>query len=249
MISMNFGLITLLIVLLTVILCSLLRSKVRLMSLFQCNSRQKALESHLIEAFESGAAVHLDSVQPDEVSPVNASAVVALETANSLNARYSAADEPPVMTGNSALAYPLTRDFAAEGFHQAGLGNEFEPEKIEFAGFDPLIHQGIALSVLDDVTMPLHLNIGSIGSEISLQDLMYRGEEAVYLASDDLSGQAAGMVVADDVFIGENLFEMPALLGKTAEDSAIVPDLLAMDIIRIGFLVALAAGAAMILLV
>lgn len=249
MTSMNPGLIIILSVVLILLVCYLLRNRLHLTPLFQNNSRQKDLNSHLIEAYENGSIVHLDAVQPDETSPVNASALIALDAAETLSRRFSAADQSPMMTGNSPLDHTIMRDVAAEGFRRAGLENEFEPEKIEFAGFDPLIHQAAALSVMEDETMPLHVNVGSIGAEIALQDMMYRGEEAILLAGDDLTGQAVGMVVADDLSIGEELFELPSRLRTNQNEHPIEPELLAMDVLRWVFLAALAAGAVMILLV
>lgn len=249
MTSMNPGLIIILTVVLILLVCYLLRNRLYLTPLFQNNSRQKDLNSHLIEAYESGSIVHLDAVQPDEISAVNTSSLIALDAAETLSRRFSAADQSPMMTGNSPLVHTIMRDVAAEGFRRAGLENEFEPEKIEFAGFDPLIHQAVALSVMEDETMPLHVNIGSIGAEIALQDMMYRGEEAILLAGDDLTGQAVGMVVADDLSIGEELFELPSRLRTNQNEHRIEPELLTMDVLRWVFLVALAAGAVMILLI
>lgn len=249
MTSMNPGLIIILIVVLILLVCYLLRNRLHLIPLFQNNPRQKDLNSHLIEAYESGSIVHLDAVQADETSPVNASSLIALEAAEMLSHRFSAADQSPMVTGNSPLVHTIMRDVAAEGFRKAGLENEFEPEKIEFAGFDSHLHQAVALSVLEDETMPLHVNVGTIGAEIALQDMMFRGEEAILLAGDDLTGQAVGMVVADDLSIGEELFELPARLQVKQNEYRIEPALLAMDVLRWVFLAALAAGAVMILLV
>ena len=249
MISMNLGLIIILTVVIITLVCYLLRNRLHLTPLFQNNPRQNALNSHLIEAYENGSIVQLDVVQADDTSPVNAAAMIALDAAETLSRRFSAADEPPMVTGNSPLIHAIVRDVAAEGFREAGLENEFDAEKIEFAGFDPLIHQAVALSVLEDETMPLHVNIGTIGAEIALQDMMFRGEEAILLAGDDLTGQAVGMVVADDLSIGEELYELPARLRTNHQEQRIEPELLAMDALRWVFLAALAAGAVMILLV
>ena len=245
----RFGLILIIATLLIYGLCLFLRNKIKFFPLFKNDSNSRKLQLSLSRSIEEGKPIHLDVLNRDESQLINPSALVAMNTSEQLANRFAASDEPPFVTNNSGLVHALTNDAVKMGYQQADLENEFSAASIDFAGFDSLSHQTTMFGLLEETPYAMHLNIGSGGPEIALQDLMFQNEEEIYIAGDSLLGQATGLATADGVFIGEQLYELPIVTQPERKEAAPDVGLLVMDILRYGFIVALGIGALMILLV
>ncbi len=176
------------------------------------------------------------------------SSLVALASAEKLANRFAGADEPLRVTSNSGTAHALLKEAVSNGIAAAELENEYDPENVEFAGYDRLSHQSTMLSVLEASDAPLHLNVGTPGAAVALQDLMFHEEEAILVAGDDLTAQAAGLATADIVYVGEQLYELTGDLNSAGKSDHVETGLLVMDVLRYGFIFALIAGALMIFL-
>ncbi len=245
----RFGLILIIAALLIYGLCLFLKNKIRFFPLFKNDSNSKKLQRSLTRSIEEGKPIHLDILNRDESHLIDPSALIAMNTSERLANRFAATDEPPFVTNNSGLVHALTKDALKMGYKRADLENEFSAASIDFAGFDSLSHQTTMLGLLEETPYALHLNIGSSGPEIALQDLMFQNAEEIYVAGDSLLGQATGLATADEVFIGEQLYELPVVALPEMNQAAPDVGLLVMDILRYGFIVALGIGALMILLV
>ena len=246
---MNSSMLGLVIIILTLILyaiCLLFKNKIHLTPLFLSTKRAGKLRTRLTESYETGSPVHLDTFNADETQIISPAVLSGLSATEILSNRFSAADEPLLVTENSGAIHAFSRDAMLNGLRKAGLDNESQPASVEFAGFGNLSHQSAMLAQLADVNAAFHLIIGSSGSEIALQDLMFDDDASFIIAGDNLNGQATGLAVADDVFIGEQTYELPSLLSTDDRQKDI--GLLVTDLLRYGLIFAILGGTLLVYL-
>lgn len=204
------------------------------------------LNETLSRSIEHGDAAHLD-LNAGGIGMISGAAFAGLKSANRIARRAAFDDVPPIFSSDDGLGGDLLERTVAQGYHAVDLEANYEPTTVRSAGIDPIAHQGVMLTALDETHEPLHLSIGSAGSEIALQDLAFEMGESVLVAGDNLTAQAAGLVSAEEVFVGEQVYSLPTLLRseKLKSDSArafgMTSDLKAIDRLRWLFLVGLLA--------
>lgn len=192
----------------------------------------KILNATLAEALERGDAAHVDiSAQLNETN--NGTTIPALTVANLVAARSAAADNPPIFTGDDGLTTALTDRAVSAAYHATDLETSYDTTNIRFTAGNPVAHQGTLLTALDETHEPMHLSIGSAGPEIALQDLAFEQRESVLVAGSNLEAQSVALVSAEDTFIGEEVYSLPALLSsENNQDATADGALLTMDFLR-----------------
>lgn len=208
--------------------------------LFYEKKSAKNLRYQIANSIEEGAMVHCDICNLEGAGFFSEGTLTALHTTQKLSNQLSSADEPLLLTSNDSALTFFGKEAINQGLKKSGLENEFDPNQSIFAGYSPLSHQAGIIGILDGEASAFHLNIGAFGPEIALQDSAFDSSEGIIAAGDNLAAQAVSYVTADDVFIGEEIFELPQVIQEKPEmDSGLI----AMDIIRFGIIIALISGA------
>lgn len=203
----------------------------------------ETLNAVLSEALERGVAAHVD-FQGGSEAPLSSILTPALESANRIARRTAAADTAPVFSADSGLNGVLLENNVYAGYRAVDLDPEYDPTIVRTAGNDALSHQGVMLTALDESHEPLHLSVGSAGSEIALQDLAFEAKESLIIAGDNLQAQAIGAVSAEKTLIGDRVFSLPVLLRKVGKDAGAGREFAALaviDALRWGVIVFLVA--------
>ncbi len=207
-----------------------------------------ALRETLSRSIELGDAAHLD-LNGGGVGMSSAAAFAGLKSANRIARRAAFDDVPPVFSSDDGIGGELLERTVDQGYRSVDMEAGYEPTTVRSAGIDPVAHQGVMLTALDETHEPLHLSIGSAGSEIALQDLAFESSENVLIAGDNLAAQAAGLVSAEEIFVGEQVYSLPTLLRteelKSDSERAFgtIASLKAIDRLRWLFLAGLLAAA------
>lgn len=233
------GLLIIIIVIFFYTICLLGKNKFSLNNLFYEKRKARALRSQISNSIEEGSSVHCDISNLDESGAITGGAMVALNTTRKLSSQLSSADEPLFITNNNSTVTFFEKDAIKNGMKQSGLENEYDPNCSVYAGFSPLSHQSGMISILDGSTSAVHLNMGSFGAEIALQDLAFDSSEGIIAAGESLASQAVAYVTADEPFFGEEIFELPQMVES---ESGLDSSLIVMDLLRFGLILALIAG-------
>ncbi len=241
------GLVVILLTLILYALCLLLKNWILFTPTFLKTTRVQKLRAQLTRSYEESTPIHLDLYTADDNQLVSPAVLSGLMTAENLSNQLAAADEGLLVTDNAGPLHAFSTDAVKNGLRAADLDQELQDRSPSFAGFDGLSHQASMLGQLDKSTFGLHLNVGSAGAELALQDLMFSNDELILTAGDNLLGQATGLATADEVFVGEQLYELPTATASGAVENDI--SLIVMDVLRFGVLIAIAAGIALVLLV
>ncbi len=203
------------------------------------------LRQQIANSIEEGLMVHCDICNLEGTGTFSEGTLTAIQTTQKLSNQLSSADEPLIITSNDSALTFFSKDAYYQGLKNSGLANEFDPNQSVFAGYSPLSHQSGITGILEGEVSAFHLNIGAFGPEIALQDSAFDPSEGIIAAGDNLAAQAVSYVTADDVFIGEKIFELPQIIQEKPEmDSGLI----AMDIFRFGIIIALVIGAALMIL-
>lgn len=182
-------------------------------SSFTARACGKTLTGALSESLERGDAAHFD-LSSGSSAMFSATAIPGLESANQIARRVAAADSAPVFTADDGFGGALLERAVRSGYRAVESDAEYEPTTVRTAGNDAVSHQAVTLTAIDETHEPMHLSVGSAGAEIALQDFSFAANESVLIAGDNLQAQAAGIVAAEETFIGERVFALPALVRK-----------------------------------
>ncbi len=233
------GLVLIITVLFLYMICLLGKNKFLLKNQHATKQKTETLRHLIANSLEEGTAVHCDVSNPDESGAISGGTLAALRTVRAISAQLASADEPLFITNNQGALTFFNQDAIQNGMRQSGLENEFDPNASIYAGYSPLSHQSGVIALLAGEACAVHLNMGTFGPEIALQDLAFDSSEGIIAAGDNLAGQAVAYVTADESFIGEEVFEIPqAVKTNPGTDNG----LLVMDLLRIGMIVAILAG-------
>lgn len=233
------GLIIIIVTIFFYTICLLGKNKFSFNNLYYEKRKAKSLRSQISNSVEEGTSVHCDISNSDESGAITGGTLMALETTRKLSNQLSSSDEPLFITNNNGIVTFFEKDALKNGMKQSGLENEYDPNCSVYAGFSPLSHQSGMISILDGATSAVHLNMGSFGAEIALQDLAFDSSEGIITAGESLTSQAVAYVTADEPFFGEEIFELPqAIESKSGLDSSLI----VMDLLRFGLILGLVTG-------
>ena len=193
----------------------------------------KTLTGVLSESLERGDAAHFD-LSSGSSAMFSATAIPGLESANRIARRVAAADSAPVFTADDGFGSAVLERAVCSGYRSVVLDAGYEPATVRTAGNDAISHQAVSLTAIDETHEPIHLSVGSAGSEIALQDFSFAANESVLIAGDNLQAQAAGIVAAEETFIGERVYALPALVRKADRTAGpfALRTLIVMDVLR-----------------
>lgn len=206
---------------------------------FYFRKKDRDLRLLMSNSLEESTPIHLDIGGTGGSEMISASAITAMRLTEVVSAQMAYSDEPWKITCNSGSATVFEKETVRKGLDIADYGNEFDSETAVFCGYSPLSHQTGMIALMDETPTALHLNIGAFGAEIALQDLAFKGDESVYIAGENPVSQAVGFVTADEIYIGEQVFELPDSISEEAKTDF---RLLSMDLLRFGAIAAIVIG-------
>lgn len=233
------GIVIIVIILLIYALCILIKDRLHPRNLFYQRAKDRWLRGQIADSLEECDPIHMDIGSYGNSDMAGISALTAMQTAQTVSGQMAFSDGPWLITCSSGAVSYFERDAIKQGLDMVDYGNEFDPDCTIYAGFSPVSHQAGMIGILDRSSAALHLDIGAFGAETALQDLAFDTQEGICIAGENLMSQAAGILTADEVYVGEQLFELPKSLDRESEADA---GLMTMDILRFALGFALVAG-------
>lgn len=215
------------------LICYLLRYKWQPKKRYYDRDKDIQLRRRISESLETSLPIHLDVASSLEGDLAGGSALAAISAAVVVSPQMAFADEPWIVSCGTGTLSCFERDAVKTGLATVDYGNDLAADNTDFSGFSPISHAIASLCSLNGARTTLHLNIGAFGPGIILQDMVFPANEGICVVSDDLLSQASGVLCSDELYIGEQSFEIPQVLNQQYHKAV---SLIAMDILRLIFI-------------
>ncbi len=201
------------------------------------------------EAVESGTRIHISLGTGVIGTQTTTGALAGLTVLDTVAEAATISDKPPVITTSDGGAALLAQNSLRRAYRKHNAIERYDPLTSRMAGPTPLSYIAGAMATLEDEMVSTSLVIGALGPEVALLADAGRSREALQIiGTDNIQGQAAAYVAADDALIGEDMYASGAYLagGKPFHRASLhaqdVARLLIILAIPVGFLIKLILG-------
>lgn len=197
------------------------------------------LERAVGMAVETGNRLHLSLGSGDLIGRQSAIAFVGLSMLRRVARATSVSDKPPVATSGEGAVAILSQDTLRGAARD--LGVDFDVMSGRLTGATPFSYAAGALSLIHDEDVGANLLVGSFAAEVALiNEAGERAHSLTLAGTDNIPGQAVLFATANETLIGEEAFAGGAYLGA---GRAHLASLRAQDIVRLGLVFVIVAGA------
>ena len=189
------------------------------------------------QAIESNRPLHLAFGSAGIGEDNTAAALAGAEFFHHVTERVGAGDVSPIVSTSAAATVPLGQDTLRRGWERGGAltRTQWLPQGRRSIGYAAAVS-----GVIESERPSAHIFAGSFGPELALMlDSAGRRGQGSLAVSDQLPGQAVAYAMADEVFIGEELF---AAAGYVATEGRAPADAIVMDIWRAVLIVGMTAA-------
>jgi hypothetical protein len=195
------------------------------------------------ESVEKGTRIHV-SLGSGNVGTQSTTGVLAgLTVLDAIADAATISDKPPVVTSGDGASATLAQNSLRRAYNRQNAIERYDHLSGRFTGPTPISYTAGVMMTLKEEQVSTSLLVGTFGNEVALMADAGQGEKAhQIIATDDVQGQAAAYVMADEALIGEDMYASGAYLlgGKPFHKASLI----AQDVVRILVVIALLAGGA-----
>jgi hypothetical protein len=193
------------------------------------------------ESVESGTRIHV-SLGSGVIGTESTTGVLAgIPVLDAVAEAATISDKPPIITTGDGASATLAQNGLRRAFNKQNAIERYDHLAGRMAGPTPLSYAAGVMMTLKDEEVSSNLMLGSFGPEVGLMADAGWGENAhQIIGTDNIQGQAAAYVTADEALIGEDVYASGAYLqgGKPFHKAS----LYAQDVVRVLIVLALLGG-------
>ena len=198
------------------------------------------LKQAITDAAESGDVIHLSAGSGTVGGASSADTLAGVQAAGHLLARAATEGVATLTTTASPLVLPLLQSAAEQAYRRAGADDEYDPERVRFAGDDRNAYAANLTDALRTEGVSTSMLLGSLAEET-----LFIGERGRSAGVTQVVGTAStralpyAVTTADATIVGEEMYAAGAYLGGQLAQKA---SLLAQDWLRLAVVAAIVAG-------
>lgn len=208
----------------------LLKDNIKLVGRAYSRSKDIRLRSQIASSLEEASPIHLDVGNTVEGDLGGGSVLASMEATEAVSSQMAYADEPWTITGSAGSAAAFEKDAVKRGMESADYSGSYDADCATLTGVSAFAHIAGNYAALEKDPVALHLSIGSFGAAAALNDPICSHGEVICAAGDDPLTQAVSVLTADEVYVGEQVYEIPDALRRGERKNAA---LMTMDAARI----------------
>ncbi len=193
------------------------------------------------ESVENGTRIHIALGSGNIGTQSTTGALAGLTVLDAISDAATISDKPPVVTSGDGASATLAQNSLRRAYDRQNASERYDHLSGRMTGPTPLSYTAGVMMTLKEENVSTSLLIGTFGNEVALMADAGRGEKAhQIIATDNVQGQAAAYVMADEALIGEDMYASGAYLlgGKPFHKASLI----AQDILRLLVVAALALG-------
>lgn len=193
------------------------------------------------ESVENGTRIHFSLGSGTVGTQSTTGALAGLTVLDVVADSATISDKPPVITTGDGASATLAQNALRRAYTRQNVAERYDHLSGRMAGPTPLSYAAGVMLTLKDEQVSTSLLIGTFGNEVALMADAGAGEKAhQIIATDNVQGQAAAYITADEVLLGEDMYASGAYLlsGKPFHRASLV----AQDVLRILVVAALVVG-------
>ncbi len=208
----------------------IMKDNIKLVGRAYARGKDIRLRSQIANSLEEARPIHLDVGSTVEGNLGGGSVLVSMEATEAVSAQMAYADEPWTITASAGSAAAFEKDAVKRGMESADYSASYDADCAAMTGISTFAHLAGNYAVLEKEPVALHLSIGSFGPAAALNDPICSHGEVICAAGDDPLTQAVSVLTADEVYVGEQVYEIPDSLRRAERKNAA---LMTMDAVRI----------------
>lgn len=232
--SSAIGAAVVLVILVCYLLSLVLKNKIKLTGRAYSRGKDERLRSQIANSLEEARPIHLDVGNAFEGDLGGGSVLASMEATEAVSSQMAYADEPWAITGSAGSAAAFEKDAVQRGMENADYAGSFDADCAAMTGISAFTHTAGNYASLEKEPAALHLSVGAFGPAAALNDPLCSHGEVICAAGDDPVTQAVSMLTADEVYVGEQVYEIPDSLRRAERKNAA---LMTMDAARIAVVV------------
>jgi hypothetical protein len=193
------------------------------------------------ESVESGTRIHVSLGNGVIGTETTAGALAGIAVLDTIAEAATISDKPPIVTTGEGASATLAQNALRRAYNKQNASERYDHLAGRMAGPTPISYAAGVMMTLKEEQVSSSLMLGSFGSEVGLMADAGWGENAhQIIGTDNIQGQAAAYVTADESLIGEDVYASGAYLqgGKPFHKAS----LYAQDIVRVLIVLALIVG-------
>jgi hypothetical protein len=195
------------------------------------------------ESVEKGTRIHISLGSGNVGTQSTTGALAGLTVLDAIADAATISDKPPVITSGDGASATLAQNALRRAYRRQNAMERYDHLSGRMTGPTPMSYTAGVMMTLKDEAVSTSLLVGTFGNEVALMADAGQGEKAhQIIATDNVQGQAAAYVMADEALIGEDMYASGAYLlgGKPFHKASLI----AQDVLRILVIVALVLGGA-----
>lgn len=170
-------------------------------------------------AIEANRPIHMAFGGSELGSADTVLALASAEFFYNIAQRAAIGDAMPVLTTTAGITLPLAQDTLRRAYTVRGAMSRYRSGNVRWypAGGRTLVYAAVLTSLQTEDTLSANVLAGGFGGELALVGAAAARHDRPFLAvSDQLDGQAAAYVFADQPLIGEEVYAAGAYLNNSA---------------------------------
>ncbi len=208
----------------------ILKDNIKLAGRAYARGKDMQLRSQIANSLEEASPIHLDVGNTVEGDLGGGSVLVSMEATEAVSAQMAYADEPWMITASAGSAAAFEKDAVRRGMETADYSGSYDADCAAMTGISAFTHLAGNYAASEKDPVALHLSLGAFGPAAALNDPICSHGEVICAAGDDPLTQAVSLLTADEVYVGEQLYEIPDSLRRAERKNAA---LITMDAVRI----------------
>lgn len=193
------------------------------------------------ESVENGTRIHISLGSGTVGTATTIGALAGIAVLDVVADAATISDKPPVVTTGDGASATLAQNALRRAYNHQNAIERYDHLSGRMAGPTPMSYAAGVMLTLKDENVSTSLLIGTFGNEVGLMADAGRGENAhQIIATDNVQGQAAAYVTANEPLIGEDMYASGAYLlnGKPFHKASLI----AQDVVRLLVIAALIFG-------
>jgi hypothetical protein len=193
------------------------------------------------ESVENGTRIHLSLGSGNVGTPTTTGALAGITVLDVVAEAATISDKPPVVTTGDGASATLAQNSLRRAYNHQNAIERYDHLSGRMVGPTPMSYAAGVMMTLKEESVSTSLLIGTFGNEVGLMADAGRGENAhQIIATDNVQGQAAAYVTANEPLIGEDIYASGAYLlsGKPFHKASLI----AQDVVRVLVVAALIIG-------
>lgn len=198
------------------------------------------------ESVESGTRIHVSLGSGVIGTETTTGALAGIPVLDTIAEAATISDKPPIVTTGEGASATLAQNALRRAYNKQNASERYDHLAGRMAGPTPVSYAAGVMMTLKEEQVSSSLMLGTFGSEVGLMADAGWGENAhQIIGTDNIQGQAAAYVTADEALIGEDVYASGAYLlgGKPFHKAS----LYAQDIVRVLLMLALIFGGILVM--